>query len=110
MFKIIGINNCDTVRKTKKFLDAQGTPYQYHDFRKDGFPTNDVQLALEQLGLDTIINKRSTTWKQLDEAQKQALTSDNALALLGEHPTLLKRPLIINDGTCSCGYNEDNLK
>jgi len=110
MFKIIGINNCDSVRKTKKFLDANNTTYVYHDFRKDGFPKDDVAQAVAELGLDKILNKRSTTWKQLSEEEKNNINDTNILALLEEHPTLIKRPLIINDGIFSCGYNEDNLK
>jgi Spx/MgsR family transcriptional regulator len=92
--KLYGISNCDTVRKAKKWLETHSIPFQFHDFRKDGLAVEDVQRWLKQVPFETLLNKRSTTWKQLNDEQKQALTERYDLSLLVEHPTLIKRPVL----------------
>lgn len=93
---IFGIHNCDTVKKAKKFFDSSDISYTYHDFRKDGFPTEVVADALRQLGAETLVNKRSTTWKSLSDEQKENVLHA-PLEQLSEHVTLIKRPLIKSD-------------
>ncbi|NVK12372.1 MAG: Spx/MgsR family RNA polymerase-binding regulatory protein [Gammaproteobacteria bacterium] len=101
---IFGIHNCDTVKKAKTFFDNSGTNYTYHDFRKDGFPTEVVAGAIRQLGAEAVINKRSTTWKSLSDEQKQ-LVMNAPLEQLSEHVTLIKRPLIkTDDDVFSVGF------
>lgn len=100
---IFGIPNCDTVKKSLKYFDQVKRPYEFYDLRKDGFPTDHINDALAQLGAEKLVNKRSTTWKQLDEQQKaQAL--DGSIAILEANPTLIKRPLIFNEGTYQAGF------
>ena len=107
---IYGISNCDTIKKTLKYLESQGSKYTYHDFRKDGFPTSVVENAILELGAEGIINKRSKTWKDLSDGEKQQALSSECLKIIELAPTLIKRPLIDNDGSFSCGYNESKLR
>lgn len=94
MITLYGIKNCDTVKKARKWLDSHGIEYQYHDFREDGLARRQVEGWLEELGWEAVVNKRSTSWKALDEAQREAMDARSALAAIIEQPTLIKRPLL----------------
>lgn len=91
---LYGIKNCDTVKKARAWLDQHHIEYRFHDFRSDGLELKQTQSWLQELGVDTLINKRSTTWKQLDEKTRSGITVSNAAALLTVQPTLIKRPLL----------------
>jgi len=101
--KIYGIHNCDTVKKAKRYFDEHGIKYEYHDFRKDGFPDDVVEAALKALGTDTLVNKRSTTWKQMSDEEKAQLV-ESPLESLRLHATLIKRPLIYLNNQFSVGF------
>lgn len=94
MIDLYGIKNCDTVKKARQWLDKHAIEYRFHDFRSDGLERRQVQGWLRELGSDTLINRRGTTWKQLDEATRNGLNGSNAVDLLLAHPTLIKRPLL----------------
>jgi arsenate reductase (glutaredoxin) len=91
---LYGIKNCDTVKKARSWLDAHRIEYRFHDFRSDGIDLKQTQDWLRELSIDELINKRGTTWKQLDEKTRNGLTANNAAALIVVHPTLIKRPLL----------------
>jgi Spx/MgsR family transcriptional regulator len=91
---LYGIKNCDTVKKARQWLDLNRIDYRFHDFRGDGLSTMQTQAWLDEIGLDTLLNKRGTTWKQLDEAVRAQMTAATAAALLAEYPTLIKRPVL----------------
>lgn len=98
---LYGIPNCDTVRKARKFLENHQIPYQFHDFKKDGISLELLQTWLTQHPITTLVNKRSTSWRQLTDTQKEALTSHNDLSILMAHPTLIKRPVLQREDTNS---------
>jgi len=91
---LYGIKNCDTVKKARQWLDQHHVEYSFHDFRGAGLDPKQAQQWIEELGLDVVVNKRGTTWKQLDEATRENLSVKNAPALLSEKPTLVKRPVL----------------
>ena len=103
---LYGIANCDTVRKARKFLETNSVMFQCHDFRKDGFALHIFNQWLESQPLDVLINKRSTSWKQLSEAQQQGLSDGTDLSPLLEMPTLIKRPLLQTDSTLLVGFKQ----
>ena len=106
MNTLYGIKNCDTVKKARTWLDAHGIKYTFHDFRADGLTQAQVQIWYQELG-DQLINKRSTTWKQLTD-QQQALASADPTALLAEFPTLIKRPLLDMGNARRVGFKADD--
>lgn len=106
MITLYGISNCDTVKKARKWLQQHGIDYRFHDLRSDGINEALVNHWLEQLPLEQLVNRRSTSWKQLDENVRQSLTADNAAALCCQHPTLIKRPLLDNNGSLHSGFSE----
>jgi Spx/MgsR family transcriptional regulator len=106
MITLYGIKNCDTVKKAKKWLDANGINYSYHDFRTDGITSEMVENWLRKSSLETVINKRSTTWKALDDSSKSTLNMSSAAALCAKHETLIKRPVLDIDGEIHLGFSE----
>ena len=105
MITLYGIKNCDTVKKARKWLDQHAVDYRFHDFREDGIAADEVETWLDELGWEVVVNKRSTTWKQLDEAQRQNMNPSDALTAILEHPTLIKRPLLDTGHERHCGFS-----
>lgn len=95
MNKVYGISNCDTVKRARSWLDAHNVPYQFHDFKKLGVPEDALDRWLSSAGWETLVNRRGTTWRQLDEVTRAAVTgAGSARSVLLEHPSLIKRPVI----------------
>jgi arsenate reductase len=94
LITLYGIKNCDTVKKARKWLEVNGIEHQFHDFRVDGLDSDAVSQWLGELGWEQLVNKRSTTWKQLDQKTRDAMDSQVAKKAIIEHPTLIKRPLL----------------
>ncbi len=106
MLTLYGISNCDTVRKARKWLDAHQVEYHFHDFRKDGLTPEQINCWTDSIGMDKLLNKRGTTWRQLPEERKVGLDTPDLQALLLEYPALIKRPLLEGDTLCHVGFNE----
>lgn len=111
MLTLYTINTCDTCRKARRALDTQGADYRLHDLRRDGLPEALLDAVLSAHGPAKAANKRSKTWRELGDADKRAFVADapdtaRARALLAEHPTLLKRPLLTdaNGALLHSGY------
>ena len=105
MTTVFGITQCDTVKKACRWLDQHGTTYVFHDFRVDGLKPEQVATWLATVGAEKLINKRSTTFRQLDEPTKTKLESDPVAVLL-QHPTLIKRPVVEHNGAMSAGFSD----
>ena len=89
--KIYGIKNCDTVKKALKFLSSQSLPHEFIDFREN-LISEDLYKTMEKaVGLELLINKRSTTYRSLTDTEKQNIDYE----LVSKYPTLIKRPVLI---------------
>ncbi|WP_349356752.1 ArsC family reductase [Shewanella jiangmenensis] len=103
---LYGIKNCDTVKKARNWLDSHGQQVQFHDFRADGLSKDTLSAWVDALGVDTVLNRKSTSFRALDEAQKQNIDRDSAIALMLETPTLIKRPVLEYQGKVYCGFSD----
>lgn len=110
MTVLYGIPNCDTVKKARNWLDKSGVTYRFHDFRKDGLEKAQLQNWLDILGADLVVNKRSTTWKKLDEKEKAAALGGNAADILIAHPTLIKRPVLEKEHLVQVGFKAEQYE
>lgn len=110
MVTLYGIKNCDTVKKACKWLDSQNISYQFHDFRIDGLEKKQVEAWIDELGWEAIINKRSTSWKALAEAERININNQSAVKLILETPTLIKRPLLDTGKRRHLGFKADEYK
>lgn len=86
---LLGIPTCDTCRKAQKALEAAGHSVAFRDIRRSPLSTDEWAPLVAAFG-DALINRRSTTWRGLTDAEREASTSD----LLVSHPTLMKRPVV----------------
>ncbi|WGV99562.1 ArsC family reductase [Vibrio sp. YMD68] len=105
-----GIPNCDTIKKAKKWLEANGIEYTFHDYRKQGIDTELVTHFCDGLGWELVLNKRGTTYRQLSPEQKEAINADTAIALLVEHPAMIKRPILNANGSLHIGFKADQYQ
>ena len=106
MTTVYGIKNCDTVKKALKWLDNNAITYRFHDLRQDGIEAGDLHHWVASVGWETLLNTRSTTWRQLGERDKTAVDADKAISLMLEHPTLIKRPVLIHGKTVLVGFKD----
>lgn len=104
---VYGIPNCDTVRKARLHLERLGVAYHFHDFKKAGLDSATIEQWLKHVDLDTLINRKGTTWRSLSsEQQAQALEPAGALALMCAHPSIIKRPVLDRGHTVHVGYSD----
>lgn len=105
MIRMFGIKNCDTVKKAQKWFQQQAIAFEFVDFRAEGIEQQQIQQWLTELGAAAVINKRSTTYRNLNDTQKAQLETERAAELLQEHPTLIKRPVLEHDNGSLVGFN-----
>ena len=110
MIKVYGIKNCDTVKKACSWLTKNNIDYQFHDFRKDGLTKVKVKLWSSKIDWEILLNRRGTTWRKLSDSEKDSINKTNAIKLMTEQPTLIKRPVIEHDNTVMVGFSEDAYK
>lgn len=92
---LYGIANCDTVKKARAWLTAQGLEHQFHDLKKRGVPPEHLQLWLQQAGWENLLNRQGTTWRKLDAATQAAVhDAVSARSLMLEQPSIIKRPVV----------------
>jgi arsenate reductase len=91
-----------------KWLSGQGMEHKFHDFRTDGLPADLLRSWLDSPFAEKLLNRRSTTWRQLNETQRQ-LEGDALVGLLLEHPTLIKRPVFVAEEIIAVGFNPKDL-
>lgn len=107
---INGIPNCDTVKKARLWLEAQGIDHEFRDFKKDAPAEGEVGQWADTAGWEVLLNKRGTTFRKLDEADKADLTRDKAIALMVQHPSLIKRPVLEHETGLLVGFREAEWK
>ncbi|WP_286232582.1 ArsC family reductase [Thalassotalea sediminis] len=110
MTTLYGIKNCDTVKKARKWLDEQNITYQFHDLRIDGLDNNQLQLFVEKSSWDTLLNKRSTTFRNLADDIKANLSDSVASEQVLLQPTLLKRPLLLINDELHVGFKKEKYQ
>ena len=104
---LYGIPNCDTVKKARKWLEARGTDYGFHDYKKAGVPDDRLRAWVDKEGWEVLLNKRGTTFRKLPDADKADIDTDKAIALMIEHPSMIKRPVVEHDGGLLIGFDAD---
>jgi len=105
--KIYGIKNCDTVKKARKWLDEQGVPYEFHDFRKDGLDGALLSRLEQSVGWEALLNRRGTTWRKLPEDVRDTIDAQSAHDIMLENPSIIKRPVVEHEGNVSVGFSAD---
>lgn len=110
MLTVYGLKSCDTCRKARRWLDEAGLAHDFYDLRADGPDAARLRSWVGQAGWERLLNRRGTTWRGLDEAARGPLDAERAVALMREHPALVKRPVFeLDDGSVLVGF-EDSVK
>lgn len=107
-FIIYGIKNCSTVKKALDKLDNLGIVYQFHDYKKVGIDKPMLEHWIAEIGIDTVLNKKGTTWRKLTDEQKQQANNDVnvAIDLMIDNPSMIKRPILVGQGKTIVGFDE----
>ncbi len=96
MITMFGIKNCDTIKKARKWLEAEGIEYQFHDYKKDGLSPDVLNNWVNDLGWEALVNKRGTTWRKLPDDVKESIDQASAIEIMLENTSIIKRPLLID--------------
>ncbi len=110
MVAIHGIPNCDTVKKAIKWLDNHKIEYSFSNYRENKPSTGTLNTWAEAVGWEKLLNKRSTTFRNLTEADKSGLSQKKAVALMAREPTLIKRPVLDINGRIEVGFSEQRYQ
>ena len=95
MITLYGIPNCDTVKKARTWLTERGVAYVFHDFKKQGVPATELDAWLSAAGWETLVNRKGTTWRKLEEAERAAVVdAASAKALMLAQASVIKRPVV----------------
>ncbi|MFC1536801.1 ArsC family reductase [Pseudomonadota bacterium] len=105
--EIFGIANCDTVKKARKWLKAEGVGYQFHDYKKEGADPLLLKQWCQSEGWETLLNRRGTTWRKLPDEVKNGVDELRAINLMLESPSMIKRPVLIVDDVIEVGFSAD---
>ena len=103
---IYGIPNCDTVKKARKWLDAKGIAYTFHDYKKEGADPAKLAAWSAHFGWDKVLNRAGTTFRKLPDAEKDGLDEAKAIALMTAQPSMIKRPVVEYPGGLLLGFRE----
>lgn len=110
MITVNGIKNCDTCRKALKWLAAEGIEHRFNDFRVDGLEPADLSRWSAEAGWEVLLNRRGTTWRNLDDADKADVDAEKAEALMAANPTLIKRPVFDLGDAVLVGFGDDERR
>ncbi len=110
MVQIYGIKNCDTMKKAFKWLDDSQVNYQFNDYKKGVLNEELVRQWIEQLGWEALVNKRGITWRKLEDTLKNNMSNESAVDILQNFPSLIKRPLLINEGNITLGFKAEEYQ
>ncbi len=107
--KLYGIPNCDTVKKARAWLAEHGVAHDFHDFKKAGVPEDRLDAWLQAVGWEALLNRKGTTWRQLDDAERAAVVdAASARALMRRQSSVIKRPVAEwPDGRISVGFDAE---
>ena len=102
IIKVYGIKNCDTVKKALKYLSSNDVAYEFIDYRVNPISKNEFQNMIKEVGLEVLINKRSTTYRMLTDSEKDNINYE----LISKCPTLITRPVLIKGDKIMVGFSE----
>jgi arsenate reductase (glutaredoxin) len=91
---IYGIRNCDTMKKARRWLDAQGVEYGFHDYKAAGIDRAKLEAWAKAVGWEVLLNRAGTTFRKLPEDAKLNLDERKAVKLMLEQPSMIKRPVL----------------
>ncbi len=106
MVTVYGLYHCSTCQKATAWLSEHGVAHNFVDYRETPVPAAILKKQAKAIGWEKLVNRASYTWRGLDESQKSPTSDADWLALVREHPALIRRPLLVaDDGTMLSGFS-----
>lgn len=105
MLTVYGIARCDTVTAARRWLKERAIVHAFRDLRRDPVDVGTLEDWLACLGRERLVNRKSATWRMLDHAQRQLVESGNPVPVLIANPTLIRRPVLVDQTPLCCGFD-----
>ncbi|UYY58442.1 ArsC family reductase [Sphingomonas sp. S2-65] len=106
---VYGIKNCDTIKKARAWLDANGVAYGFHDYKSAGIDAARLARWVALVGWEPLLNRAGTTFRKLPDADKQDIDAEKAQALMLANPSMIKRPVVEYPGGLLVGFAPDRF-
>ena len=103
---VYGIPSCDTVRRARRWLAEHEIEHDFHDLKKAGIDAARLEGWAARVGWDQLLNRRGTTWRRLDEAEREGIDAAKAIGLMVAHPSLIRRPVVERGDEVLLGFDE----
>ncbi|MDT8283483.1 MAG: ArsC family reductase [Gammaproteobacteria bacterium] len=110
MIKIYGIPNCDTMKKARRWLENNNLEYEFHDYKKTGVPEKNLKRWIKDAGWETVLNKRGTSWRKLDDSVKNSIDESSAIQVMLDTPSTIKRPVLESGKKLLIGFKEEEYE
>lgn len=108
---IYGIKNCDTMKKARAWLSAEGHDVAFHDYKLAGIDETTLVDWVKAHGWETVLNRAGTTFRALPEGEKEGLHAEKAIRLMLANPSMIKRPVLVKaSGESLVGFKPDDYR
>ena len=104
---LYGIRNCNTVKKARAWLDQRGVEYRFHDYKVAGIDMARLDHWCGVVGWEALLNRAGTTFRKLQDKEKQNLNQERATALMLAQPSVIKRPVLELNGRLVVGFKPE---
>ena len=104
---IYGIENCDTMKKARAWLDEHGVVYAFHDYKVAGVERAKLEGWAREVGWEMLLNRAGRTFRTLPESEQKGVTEKKAIALMLEQPSMIKRPVLDVGGRLMVGFKPE---
>jgi Spx/MgsR family transcriptional regulator len=104
---IYGIPNCETVKKARAWLESRRVAYEFHDYKKQGVDRPRLEAWVREHGWETVLNRAGMTFRKLDPTLTRDLDAKKAVALMLDHPSAIKRPVVVADRRTLVGFKPE---
>ena len=105
--KLYGIKACDTMKKARAWLDAQGVAYDFHDYKAEGAQKAALERWAKAVGWEVLLNRAGTTFRALPESDKADLNEKKAITLMLKQPSMIKRPVLEQGAKILVGFKPE---
>ena len=98
------------MKKARKWLEDNNLAYEFHDYKKHGVPEKNLKQWVKKAGWETVLNKRGTTWRKLDDEIKNNIDESSSIQVMLDNPSAIKRPVLEDGKTLLIGFKENEYK
>lgn len=110
MTTLYGIPNCDTMKKARKWLTDNGIEYRFHDYKRQGLDETLLRAWIADMGWEMLLNRRGTTWRKLPQEVRDSINEENAIRVMLENPSIMRRPVLETEKGRQVGFSEQTYQ